>query len=166
MKAPPEKAGHCSWWERWQDTIIRVNCGPPAQEDLAWSTFYLAKLSMVLAWVLVPVAIDQYWRGKWALPSLTDLLMKYLCCLLYMTGDLRTPGLCSEERTAPETIGDSTQMDGQVNPKPQHNISCRWLSIKPECWVIPGEAISLFSIKWPGKALQRKGNISADLKGI
>lgn len=59
---------------------MRVNCGPPAQEDLGLSTFYPAKLSMVLAWVLVPVAIDRYWRGRWALPSLTDLLMKYLFC--------------------------------------------------------------------------------------
>lgn len=145
---------------------MRVNCGPPAQEDLALLTFYPAKLSMVLAWVLVPVAIDRYWRVRWALPSLTDLLMKYLFCPLYMPGDLRTPRICSEERIALETMGDSTQTDGQVNPKPQHNISCRWPSIKPECWLIPWRDHSLFSIKWPGKALQRKGNIGADLKGI
>lgn len=62
IKAPFEKAGQCSWWERWQDTIMRMDCGPPAQKDLALSTFYPANPSMVLAWVLASVAIDQYWE--------------------------------------------------------------------------------------------------------
>lgn len=68
-----------------------------------------------------------------------------------MPGDLRTPGICSEERTAPETMEDSTQTDGQINPKSQHNISYRWPSRKPEWWVISGEAIS-----WKGSTEKGK----------